>query len=315
VRSLTPAQALVPLRVFLGGTFVYAGIQKLSDPGFLHPGAPTYIGTQLHGFAAGTPGGTLLRTFALPHPQLAGIAVALTEIAVGLLVLIGLGTRVAAAVGLSLNLVLFLTASWKTSPYFLGSDIVFVFAWLPFVLAGSAGQPAVERLPAPDDVTRRQALATGYAAVAGASVILAGIAAAFRGRLPAPATKTLATTPAPTPAARHHRRRKAARVPSGAVRLGASNQLPTNSAALYQDPADGQADIVVRQPSGALTACSAICTHAGCRVEYTNGELYCPCHGSAFDSRTGAVKQGPATQPLAVKRVIERDGSIYALRA
>jgi thiosulfate dehydrogenase [quinone] large subunit len=30
--------ALFPLRVFLGVTFVYAGIQKLSDPGFLHPG-------------------------------------------------------------------------------------------------------------------------------------------------------------------------------------------------------------------------------------------------------------------------------------
>ena len=49
----------------------------------------------------------------------------------GLLVLAGLFTRAAAAVGLGLNLVLFLTASWKTSPYFLGPDIVFVFAWLP----------------------------------------------------------------------------------------------------------------------------------------------------------------------------------------
>jgi thiosulfate dehydrogenase [quinone] large subunit len=318
VRSLSPGQALLPLRLFLGATFVYAGIQKLSDPGFLHRGAPTYIGTQLHGFANGTPGGALLRTFALPHPQLAGVAVALTEIAVGLLVLLGLGTRIAAAVGLSLNLVLFLTASWKTSPYFLGSDIVFVFAWLPLVLAGSAGQPALEQIPAPDDVTRRQALATGYAAVAGASVVLAGLAAAFKGRPPAPATKTLAAgpTPTPTPAPAHRRRhRKGARVPPGAVRLGASKQLPAGTGALYQDPVDGQADIVVRQPSGALSACSAICTHAGCRVEYTNGELYCPCHGSAFDSRTGAVKQGPATQPLAVKRVVERGGSIYALRA
>ena len=52
--SISPAMALFPLRLFLGVTFVYAGIQKLSDPGFLHAGAPTYIGTQLHGFAAGT---------------------------------------------------------------------------------------------------------------------------------------------------------------------------------------------------------------------------------------------------------------------
>src|SRR5206468_1578626 len=130
-RSLEPGAALLPLRLFLGLTFVYAGVQKLSDPGFLHPGAPTYIGTQLHGFANGTPGGFLLRAFALPQPKLAGLGVALIEIAVGLLVTAGLLTRVAAAIKLGLNLVLFLTNSWNAYPYFLGSDIVFVFAWLP----------------------------------------------------------------------------------------------------------------------------------------------------------------------------------------
>src|SRR5205823_4710258 len=138
--------ALLPLRLFLGVTFVYAGVQKLSDPGFLHAGAPTHIGTQLRGFAHGTPGGFLLRTFAIPHAELAGVVVALVEIAVGLLVFAGLLTRLAAAVGLSLNLVFFLTASWHTSPYFLGSDIVFVFAWLPFVLQGARGQPAVDHV-------------------------------------------------------------------------------------------------------------------------------------------------------------------------
>src|SRR2546423_5160114 len=164
---MAPATALLPLRLFLGGTFVYAGGQKLSDPGFLHEGAPTYIGTQLHAFAQGTPGGFLLRAFAIPHPALAGVGVALVEIAVGLLVLGGLFTQAAAAVGLGLNLVLFLTNSWKSYPYFLGSDIVFVFAWLPFVLAGAAGQPALDheldrrtatRPVRPRDLSRRDAI-------------------------------------------------------------------------------------------------------------------------------------------------------------
>ncbi|MGH2859522.1 MAG: TQO small subunit DoxD, partial [Solirubrobacteraceae bacterium] len=146
VRSVSPALALLPLRLFLGVTFMYAGIQKLSDPGFLHPGAPTYIGTLLHDYSLGTPGGFILRSLALPDPALAGVGVALVEIAVGLLVAIGLVTRGAALVGLLLNLLLFLTASWKTSPYFMGSDIVFVFAWLPLVLAGTDGQPALEHL-------------------------------------------------------------------------------------------------------------------------------------------------------------------------
>src|SRR5204862_5403475 len=79
---LPPGLALVPLRLFLGVTFVYAGAQKLLDPGFLHDGASSYIGTQLEGFAAGTPGGGLLRALALPHPMLAGVGVAIAEIAI-----------------------------------------------------------------------------------------------------------------------------------------------------------------------------------------------------------------------------------------
>src|SRR5437763_8109611 len=204
---VAPATALLPLRLFLGGTFVYAGVQKLSDPGFLHKGAPTYIGSQLHSFSQGTPGGFLLRTFALPHPALAGVGVALLEISVGLLMLLGLKTRAAAAAGLGLNLTLFLTASWKTSPYFLGSDIVFVFAWLPFVLAGAAGQPALDHEleradrreggarrsargrpgmgPAPagaKPLTRRAVLAQMLGATGFAALGIAGISALAKGR-------------------------------------------------------------------------------------------------------------------------------------
>src|SRR5437899_2438739 len=184
-----PATALLPLRLFLGATFVYAGMQKLSDPGFLHKGAPTYIGTQLHGFAQGTPGGFLLRAFAIPHPALAGVGVAFTEIAVGLLVLAGLFTQAAAAAGLALNLVLFLTNSWKTYPYFLGSDIVFVFAWLPLVLAGAAGQPALDsrvvavagtRVGA-GGVTRRDALLRALGATGALTLGIGGIAALLKG--------------------------------------------------------------------------------------------------------------------------------------
>jgi len=76
---MTPGLALLPLRLFLGATFVYAGIQKLSDPGFLVAGSDTYIGTQLEAFAEGTPGGWLLRTFALRLPELAGVGVAVTR--------------------------------------------------------------------------------------------------------------------------------------------------------------------------------------------------------------------------------------------
>src|SRR5919198_5996074 len=116
---MPPGLALLPLRLFLGATFVYAGVYKLSDAGFLHPGAETYIGDQLAGFAQGTPGGPLLDALAVPHPVLSGVGVAVSEIAIGLLALAGRFTRVAAAGGLVLSVVLFLTASWHTTPYFL----------------------------------------------------------------------------------------------------------------------------------------------------------------------------------------------------
>lgn len=206
--------ALLPLRLFLGVTFVYAGVQKLSDPGFLHAGAPTYIGTQLHGFAAGAPGGFLLRTFALPHPELAGIGVALVEIMIGLLVTAGLFTRVAATGGMCLNLILFFTASWHTTPYFLGPDLVFAFAWLPFVLAGASGQPALDnsigrrrpmsrrragvpepqyehdRVDYPASTSTRRVLLAEFA---GAAVAIAGISALLKGSYSAARTLGSAT--------------------------------------------------------------------------------------------------------------------------
>jgi thiosulfate dehydrogenase [quinone] large subunit len=340
--SIVPGLALLPLRLFLGLTFVYAGYQKLSDPGFLTPGAPSYIGTQLHGFAAGTPGGFLLRWFALPYPRAAGVGVALAEIAIGLLTTVGLVTRGAAAAGLGLNLVLFLTASWHTTPYFLGSDIVFCFAWLPFVLAGAAEGPAVDALIAParrgprrthagaviygsgeaEPHTRAVHLRRSLAGAGIATLAIAGLATAMRGAArTAPATAAL--TGGVSPTAPRRRRTHAhgsagtapsrRRLPAGAVRLGPASALGNDAAAVYRDPADGSPDIVVRRRDGSLAAFSAICTHAGCRVEYASGLLLCPCHGSEFDASTGAVIQGPAVTPLARKRVIQRRGSIYAV--
>lgn len=348
-QSVPFGAALLPLRGFLGVTFAYAGVQKLSDPGFLHPGAPTYIGSQLHAFAQHTPAGFLLRAFAVPHATLAGIGVAVLEIAIGLLVLAGVRVRLAAVAGLLVSLVLFLSASWHAHPYFLGSDIVFVFAWVPFTLVGAAGQPSLERWllaraqrgvgdgpfgrAAPvSATTRRQALARALAMVGPATVGLASVAALAKGRYRStggaplnagasprrarrPAHTAPTTTAGPSTSAPTHRQPATPALPRGAVAVGDSSQVRTGRAAFYDDPSDGQLDVVVRQPGGQLSAMSALCTHAGCKVEYQGGGLYCPCHGSVFNARTGAVEQGPANQPLPRRRVIERDGRIYALPA
>lgn len=318
--------ALLPLRLFLGATFTYAGIQKLSDPGFLHAGAPTYIGTQLQGFADGTPGGFILHAFASPHPELAGVGVAVVEIAIGLLTIAGLLTRVAAVAGLALSLLLFLTASWHTTPYFLGPDIVFVFAWLPFVLAGAAGQPALDQLAdqplpelgpvAPGALTRRALVAQ----VGALALAAAGIASLVKGSYRAPATVTSRPSHAANSGAGSGSSHPAAvaaepSAPANAIALAPSSRLANGQGATYTDPGDGGADIIIRQSDGTLSAFSAICTHAGCTVGYQGGQIICPCHGATYDARTGAVTGGPAPTALAPKKVIELKGKIYAVPA
>jgi thiosulfate dehydrogenase (quinone) large subunit len=131
-----PAWVALPLRLFLGVTFAYAGIQKLTDPGYFRPSAPSYIGRQMLGFAHGTPLGGLLLHLVVPHATLFGGLIAWGELAIGLGVLIGVLVRPAAVCGTLLSLIFFLTASWRVYPYFYGADIVFLFGWTVIILAG-----------------------------------------------------------------------------------------------------------------------------------------------------------------------------------
>lgn len=68
-------------------------------------------------------------------------------------------------------------------------------------------------------------------------------------------------------------------------------------------------------PDGKFVAYDAVCTHAGCVVEYdpTQHELVCPCHGAVYDPAHGAqVLAGPAPQPLASLDVlIQPNGNAY----
>jgi Rieske Fe-S protein len=48
-----------------------------------------------------------------------------------------------------------------------------------------------------------------------------------------------------------------------------------------------------------LRAFSTECTHAGCRIGMSHGNvLQCSCHGSLFDGATGNPVRGPAFKPL-----------------
>ncbi len=62
---------------------------------------------------------------------------------------------------------------------------------------------------------------------------------------------------------------------------------------------DGTEVLVARYNQQSFIACSAVCTHNGCKLQYDGqqGQLFCACHGSRFHAN-GQVAQGPARQPL-----------------
>jgi len=78
IRAATlPAAALLPIRFFFGGTFLYAGFDKLLDPTFLDPASPASIQSQMAGFARFSPIGGLVR-FGEPVAVPIGLLIAVT---------------------------------------------------------------------------------------------------------------------------------------------------------------------------------------------------------------------------------------------
>ena len=130
--------ALVLLRAFLGFTFCFAGLQKLANPGFFDASNPASIQSQLAGASRRSPVHSVIAPLLHVAGPL-GVVIALAEFAVGLGTVLGLWARLAAVGGMALSLLLFLTVSYHSSPYYTGSDIVFVFAWTPLVISGMSG--------------------------------------------------------------------------------------------------------------------------------------------------------------------------------
>jgi nitrite reductase/ring-hydroxylating ferredoxin subunit len=59
------------------------------------------------------------------------------------------------------------------------------------------------------------------------------------------------------------------------------------------------------------------CSHRGCSLSegsVEGDEIVCACHGSRFDLRDGAVRQGPATAPQPAFEVRVRDGLVEVRR-
>jgi len=120
----------------MGVTFLYAGLQHLTDPSYLDQSKQGYIGHLVAQYAVGSPIHDFLLGVVAPNAVAFGYMVAVGESLIGVAVLLGFLYRIAAFAGLLLNFTFFLSATWNAFPFYFGSDIVFVLCWLTLLLTG-----------------------------------------------------------------------------------------------------------------------------------------------------------------------------------
>ncbi|PHX76128.1 MAG: hypothetical protein CK545_01530 [Actinobacteria bacterium] len=213
----------------------------------------------------------------IEHATIVGFGTIIIELAIGLATLFGFFEFYAAIGGAGLSLMLWLTASWGTSPYFLASNSAYLVMWL--ALAFSIA-PNMKRVKAELSLDRRDVVRVGL--MGALSLAFFGIGKLFSSA-PIDAKQAAVT---------------AGSAPSGS--LVALADLPVNSS-VDITLASGEPGVLVRLAQDKVCAFSAVCTHNGCAVAYDSGQkaLVCPCHGAKFDPANHAqVLQGPARDPL-----------------
>ncbi|MFJ8858689.1 DoxX family membrane protein [Streptomyces sp. NPDC102451] len=135
-RRMNLGVVLLPLRVILGFLAIYAGMGKLCDPAYFDDGDRGSMVrwlTSLHPWSAAEP----LRDFGLAHPVATGLSVAFLQVVVGVLTVLGLWQRIAAAFGALLSAAVLVAVSWRTAATYDTTDIILLAAWSPLVIAGA----------------------------------------------------------------------------------------------------------------------------------------------------------------------------------
>lgn len=107
--------------------------------------------------------------------------------------------------------------------------------------------------------------------------------------------------------------------PGSFVRLDGLRAGDIEPGQLYQAALPNGTKVCVGRHGDAWFAVKDSCPHAEFPLSegtlYPNGELECCWHGARFDCASGAVRRGPADDPLVRFEVEEREGALWVRRA
>jgi len=85
-------------------------------------------------------------------------------------------------------------------------------------------------------------------------------------------------------------------IPSGYILLAPLSAVSGKTYAYFTHPNFGSSILI--NYNGTWKAFSAVCTHAGCTVNYSSS-ITCPCHPGVFSPANGSVVSGPPPSKLA----------------
>jgi cytochrome b6-f complex iron-sulfur subunit len=100
----------------------------------------------------------------------------------------------------------------------------------------------------------------------------------------------------------------------GPVAVTDEKTLPVGSGQVF--PFQDTKVLVIHAAADKWVALSAICTHAGCIVDWEGDKhiVRCPCHGGVYDL-DGNVVSGPPPRPLATYGISVQNGKIMVAKA